>query len=189
MEIKKKTMVQSPLSNNASNVFSSMSDQFLIDTYVPNDMRIDIYDIDYNQLKKAGYKLISFDIDETIAGDNDPDPSKRTVELFDRLKSDGFKVILVTNANEERAKHFSEWLHVDYSYDSGKPLMNCFNAIMNKYGVTKSEMVHIGNSFLDDIAGGNQFGITTILVRNVSGSDIKDCEKPLVFELNKRNLL
>ena len=43
-----------------------MDDEYLIKTYVPDVFQKSIFNIDYDKLKAAGIKLISFDIDDTI---------------------------------------------------------------------------------------------------------------------------
>lgn len=48
------------------NQYQTMTDEYLKAIYVPDIYQKSIYSIDYKQLKEAGIKLISFDIDDTI---------------------------------------------------------------------------------------------------------------------------
>ena len=149
-----------------------MSDKDLIDTYVPDVYQKDIYAINYYQLKSAGIKLISFDIDDTIAKFEELTPPKNTVILFEKLKNIGFVLVLLSNTVMiSRAEHFADKLGVDYIAHAHKPrslsFAECQTRYFKKYGVIlkKEQMAHVGNSLLNDVAGGNVFGITTCLVR------------------------
>lgn len=141
--------------------------------YIPDVYQHDIYAIDYSKLKEAGIKLISFDIDDTIDAFlkiRAPGyrPPKRAIALFQRLKADGFTVALLTNAFESVGACFYEKLGADYYITRAKkPRTDNFEKMMEEYGLSKYQMAHVGNSMMNDVAGGNIFGITTCLVRAV----------------------
>lgn len=171
--------------------YDSMDKDYLRDNYVPSMYQKDIYSIDYDTLKEKGIKLISFDIDETIAGDDEEHPSKSAVTLFENLKDKGFTVVLITNAGEERAQVFSKLLGVDKIESAAKPLDSAFIRIIKENGITKNEMIHIGNSIVDDVAGGNSAGIYTALVDycHKGEKDMRQEEKDLIEKLKKEKLL
>lgn len=149
--------------------FSEMSNEYLRLNYVPDVYQPSIYKIDYQKLKNAGVKLISFDIDDTIAGLEDFNPPKEAKVLFENLKNMGFEVVLLSNTWDDRAANFAKKLGVDgkYKAKAEKPLTKNFTKLMEQYGLDKSQMAHVGNSMRDDVAGGNAFGIITCLVRRV----------------------
>lgn len=146
--------------------------------FVPDIYQKSIYTIDYDKLKEKGIKLISFDIDDTIndlvvnkVESNVPGfkitMPKEAKELFQKLKSMGFTVTLLTNANAKLASQACQQLNADGCISrASKPETRNFEIMKNQYGVEKSEMVHIGDNIRTDILGGNKFGITTCLVRN-----------------------
>lgn len=133
-------------------VFENMTDEYLIKNYVPDVYQKSIYSIDYGQLKKAGVKVISFDIDDTIVSIGKHDPDKAAVTLFHNLRNEGFDVYLVSNANEDRVKRFGEKLNAMYISRAVKPDIACLEAIRKAYSdkngvdVTPKEMAHVGNS-------------------------------------------
>lgn len=149
--------------------FSEMSNEYLRLNYVPDVYQPSIYKIDYQKLKNAGVKLISFDIDDTIAGLEDFNPPKEAKVLFENLKNMGFEVVLLSNTWDDRAANFAKKLGIDGKYNAKaeKPLTKNFTKILEQYGLDKSQMAHVGNSMRDDVAGGNAFGIITCLVRRV----------------------
>lgn len=165
-----------------------MTDDFLRDNYIPSVYQKDIYSIDYDELLQKGIKVLTFDIDETIAGDNEELPPKTAITLFENLKKKGFNIVLITNASMPRAELFGEKLNCPYIFDADKPLTKSFKTIINKYNIKSSELAHIGNSQFDDVAGGNSTGIITCLILNKSGKKYRKEEQLLKKELSKRKL-
>ena len=155
------------------NQYKTMTDEYLIKNYVPDVYQKSIFSIDYEQLKKAGVKVISFDIDDTIVSIAKHDPDKAAVTLFHNLRNEGFDVYLVSNANEDRVKLFGEKLNAMYISRAVKPDIACLEAIRKAYSdnngvdVTPKEMAHVGNSMTRDVAVGKSFGAIACLVRDV----------------------
>lgn len=159
----------------------NMTDEEL-QTFIPSVYQKDIYQIDYQKLKEHGIKLISFDIDDTISdsGINKLEAlvlhkkltlSKNAVELFKKLKEMGFIVTLVTNSTEVVGRGACKVLSADdYIARASKPETFAFENLQKRHGVEKSEMAHVGNSMRQDIKGGNDFGITTCLIRRAGFS-------------------
>lgn len=147
--------------------FKNMSDDYLRRVYVPTVYQPSIYRIDYQKLQDAGIRFLSFDIDDTIADLVEFNPPKEAQTLFEDLKRMGFEVILLTNARDDRAANFAEKLGIEGKYiaRAKKPLTTHFAKMQELCGLDKSQMAHIGNSIMDDVAGGNVFGVTTCLVR------------------------
>lgn len=147
--------------------FKDMPDEFLRRNYVPDVYQPSIYKIDYQKLWDAGIRFLSFDIDDTIADLVNPNPPKEAKTLFERLKAEGFAVMLLSNAWDNRAANFAEKLGIEGKYiaRAEKPLTSHFAKLQEICGLEKGQMAHIGNSIMDDVAGGNVFGVTTCLVR------------------------
>ena len=153
-------------------IYKTMTDEYLIKNYVPDVYQKSIFSIDYSQLKKAGVKVISFDIDDTIVSIAKHDPDNAAVTLFQNLKNEGFELYIVSNANEKRVKHFGEKLNAMYISRAVKPDTTCLEAIRKSYSdkngedVTPKEMAHVGNSMTRDVAVANSFGAIACLVRD-----------------------
>ncbi len=174
------------------NFFENMSVDFLQDHYVPDVYQKEIYDINYDQLWNAGIRLISFDIDDTLAGLLGSPPEK-VESLVANLKAKGFKVLLVTNANNARAHKFMEALRADgYVFDAHKPLADAFNDLMCRFELEPKQMAHVGNDLIDDVGGGKTAGVTACLVRRAGKSPIavpyKKQVDQLIAELENRGL-
>ena len=76
------------------NQYKTMTDEYLIKNYVPDVYQKSIFSIDYEQLKKAGVKVISFDIDDTIVPIEKHNPTKAPITLFENLKKWALKFFL-----------------------------------------------------------------------------------------------
>lgn len=152
-----------------NNDFGEMTD-YELRVYVPDVYQKSIYPgdkchINFGLLKANGIKFLSFDIDDTIIGlEQRHTVPPKTIDLFEELKKD-FKVILFSNGSRERVERVAEVLGIEYIARAGKPNIEAFREMQERFGVEKSEMAHIGNNLIDDIRGGNMFGITTCLVR------------------------
>ena len=150
-----------------------MSNEYLIKTYVPDVYQKSIFNINYVQLENAGIKLLSFDIDDTIESIATHKPSKESITLFEQLRKMSFDIYLISNANYDRVKLFSEMLKVEAVHRAEKPYTQGFEKLQESFEkkngcrVSPKEMAHVGNSMIKDIATGNSFGATTCLVRNV----------------------
>ena len=138
--------------------YEDMSDDYLKKTYVPDVYQKSIFSVDYGLLKAKGIKVLSFDIDGTIAKLRHHHPPKETISLFVNLKNMGFEIFLLSNTHSDhRAENFSEMLNVECIYHAYKPCIDGLEEIRNryfqKYGtpLPKEQMAHIGNSIVSDV--------------------------------------
>lgn len=143
---------------------------------IPDVYQKNIYQIDYAQLKEAGIKVISFDVDDTIVELEKPAVflSSDVVLKFQDLRNMGFELYLISNnIFEHRVRRIGEKLGADYIPDAEKPDTRNFDLIRERYfkrhgvRIQPKEMAHIGNSLIKDVGFGNSYGVTTCLVRRL----------------------
>ena len=165
-----------------------------MDNFVPDIYQKNIYDIDYEKLKKIGIKCLLFDLDNTLVPVKMDVPSKKVKELFNYLENN-FKVIILSNSNKKRLIPFKDILNVDTSASSKKPFKHKYIKIMKLYNFKEYEIAAIGDQLLTDILGANKVGITSILVNPIGeyekfGTKInRFLEKFIYFILKKKNIL
>ena len=165
-----------------------------MEKYVPDIYQKSIYRINYNQLFSRGIKCLLFDLDNTLVPIDEKVPSKEVKELFDRLKSIGFKIIIFTNSRSKRVKPFKNILNVDCCPFACKPFSKKFLSIIKIYNLKFSEVAIIGDSIMDDIYGGNKVGITTILIEQLKPKEFfiaslkRKREKKVLKKLRDNNL-
>lgn len=162
--------------------------------YVPDIYKKSIYAIDYNKLKANGIKCLLFDLDNTLVPYTESIPSKKVRDLFKKLRDLGFRVLIFSNSGKKRLTPFKEQLGVDFCYRCWKPSPKKFLFVLKEYKYNESEVAIIGDQILTDIIGGNNVGITTILVNPISKKDFlftkfnRLKEKRLVKKLSKQDL-
>ena len=142
-----------------------------MEIYVPDIYQENIYKINYENLLSRGIKCLIFDLDNTLVTITEKKPRPETKELFDKLKNQGFKIIIASNSINARVKPFKEELKVDYIFSTKKPHIEKINEYIknSKYGL--DEIAMIGDSMMDDVVCGNTIGITTILLDQISKAE------------------
>ena len=109
-----------------------------MEKYVPDIYQKSIYTIDYDKLKARGIKCLLYDLDNTLVPFDVKEADEKIKDLFDELKEKGFKVIIFSNSPKNRLKPFKDYLQVDCSASSRKPLKTSFLKIsMVKYFIVK----------------------------------------------------
>ena len=165
-----------------------------MEKYIPDMYQKSIYTIDYEKLLKRGIKCLLFDLDNTVAPINMKNPSKKIKKLFGELKEQGFKVIIFSNSPKTRLKPFKDTLEVDCAARACKPHPKKFLEVMKEYDFSVSEIAIIGDQILTDVIGGNNVGITTILVNPISPRDFvftkinRFREKKIIKKLEQKDL-
>ena len=140
--------------------------------FIPKKYQKDIFSIDYQYLKDNGYKLIIFDLDNTIGLVKDKVCKKETVEFLNNLNK-LMPVVIASNSLKKRVSSFCSQINCDKMYFSLKPSLKILRKIKKKYQIDYSQMVIIGDQLLTDIICGNRRGLLTILVDQLGSYDLK----------------
>lgn len=130
-----------------------------------------IYDLDTEKLKQLGIKGIITDLDNTLIDWNQPDATPELLEWFKNLTDEGFRIIVLSNNNDERVRRFAEPHGISYIPAARKPGKNAFRTALHKLGLSEQETVVIGDQLFTDILGGNRMGLFTILVIPTATTD------------------
>ncbi len=138
--------------------------------FLPDMYSESIFTINYKKLKKKGIKCLLLDLDNTISPAKEVVLYEETKKLIDKLKKD-FKIIIFSNNFPKRIGKFGDYYSVDIACVSLKPLSYKYRYILRKYKYNKNEVAAIGDQLITDIQGGNNIGITTILVNPMTEID------------------
>ncbi len=134
-----------------------------INLVIPRSYQKNIFEIDYQSLKKAGYHNLIFDIDNTIMPVNSIDVSLKLQRFMNEIKKD-FNICLVSNNSHDRVYPVSEKLNLLSLSNAHKPTPEAFKQSLILLKGTPENTIMIGDQMLSDIVGGNQNGLYTILV-------------------------
>lgn len=171
----------------------------LIDKFIPFDCVENIYKIDYNKLYSQGFKIILFDLDNTIQRNIDNLPSDLALKQINIIKEVGFKVFILSNNSVERISDTLKYLNIEGYGKSKKPLKKGFNKVLKdlicKGLITKpEEVLMIGDQVLTDVWGANKVNIKPILVKPIDLTTEKwytslnrKTEKKIIHKIRKRN--
>ena len=153
-----------------------------MDLFVPDMYAQSVFTINYEKLKKSGIKCLLFDLDNTLCPVAIDKINKKTKDLFEELKEQGFKLVIISNSHKPRLAPFKEDLNVDVSASSKKPLKSKYQRILKTFGFKDYEVAAIGDQLLTDILGANRMNFTSILVNPISKNDLKVTKFNRIFE-------
>jgi len=136
------------------------------------DMYLDsIFKIEYDELFSRGMRGLVYDIDNTLAEIDRPEPNDRLIVLFDSLKEMGYDICLLSNNNEGRVRRFNEKLKIHAIHRAAKPRSRGIKKAMSLLGTDEKNTVIIGDQIFTDVWCGKSHGLYTILVRPVAKKD------------------
>ena len=75
----------------------------MLEQFYPRLYLNSAYEVPYGDFREKGYRGVIFDIDNTLVPHDAP-ADARALELFDRLRSLGFRTCLLSNNKEPRVK-------------------------------------------------------------------------------------
>ncbi|ALM57212.1 YqeG family HAD IIIA-type phosphatase [Staphylococcus equorum] len=139
--------------------------------FMPNEYVQSVFQIDIDKLAASGVKGIITDLDNTLVGWDEADPTAAVKQWFEKANALGITITIVSNNNEKRVGSFSKSLNVDYIFKAKKPRGRAFNQAAQLMHLKPAEIVVIGDQMLTDVFGGNRRGLFTIMVVPVKQTD------------------
>ncbi len=135
--------------------------------FFPDDYIKSVYDVDFSALYKEGYRLLLFDVDNTLVPHGAP-ADERAKALFSELKEMGYKVYFLSNNKEGRVKSFCEAVGGDgYIFKCNKPSPRAYLRAIALSGVSKDEALFFGDQIFTDVMGAKNAGIRNAMVEPV----------------------
>ena len=136
---------------------------------IPDMYKKNIYEINYEKLKKIGKKYLFFDLDNTIISYLQNKPTKENKILFDKLKKMGFEVFIFSNSPSNRLEPFEKELNVKAFSGSMKPLKKGYKKVLNMYD--KDKCVFIGDQIMTDVIGAKRNGLYVIFIDRINNKE------------------
>ena len=138
----------------------------------PNMYKKNIFEIDYNKLKKQGITCLIFDLDNTLGLIEHEKCPLKTKKLLKELQKD-FLILISSNNTKKRIAPYLKDLGIGGVAFSLKPSTKVLRKIKKHYNLNKKEMVMIGDQIVTDILSGNRYKIMTILVDPLGEKDLR----------------
>ena len=135
-----------------------------------------VYEINYDQLKEQGIKVLAFDLDSTVMKSKSGIFTQDTLKMFDNLKKDFRLLIISNNSNLQYIEKAANQVDFPILAQAKKPWTNIAKSFLKENNININEMVMIGDRPLTDILFGKLLGCKTILVDSISWQE----ETPIV---------
>lgn len=140
--------------------------------HCPNAYVTHFSHITVDWLKAHHIRVLCCDIDNTLVASHDPDANVEVKTYIDRIRKEGIKVVLLSNATKQRANRFSSWLKVDAIYAlSLKPLPTNLWRVKKRFKVKNHEIALMGDQVFTDYLATRLAGVVSILVKPISNKD------------------
>ena len=140
--------------------------------FIPNMYAPDIFHIDYQRLKELGYKLIIFDLDNTIGTYKEKVCNEKFAKFLKDLQKEWI-IVVASNSHSSRVKNFLKDLNIEACSWSFKPTLKALRKIKKNYQIEYTKMIIIGDQILTDILAGNRKSLFTVLVDPLEDYDLK----------------
>ena len=136
--------------------------------YIPSQVETSFLSIDYHGLKQVGYKVILFDLDNTLAPYTDSSPTEELKQSIKAIQDEGFKIYLVSNNNNQRIQIFTNELGLAGALaKAGKPGANKILQFLREKNIKPSEVIAVGDQLVTDILAYNRAGLYSVLVKTI----------------------
>ena len=140
--------------------------------FCPIEATESILDIDPDNLREVGKKLVLLDVDNTLVEWRSEDIPETTHAWIDAVKAQGLGICILSNTRHpERLRRLSERLGIKYLTGRFKPSRSMYRQALTDFGVTEDEAIMIGDQLFTDILGANRTGIEAIWVKQMAPVD------------------
>ena len=123
-----------------------------------------VCDISLQVLKDFNIQALILDVDNTLTTHNNPEVKPEILSWLELMKSNGIKLIIVSNNYPERVKPFADMLSLEYVSRGQKPLPKGFSEACKRLNVPKKNICAVGDQIFTDILGANLKGLKSIFV-------------------------
>lgn len=130
-----------------------------------------IYDIDLDELKSRGVKVIMFDLDSTLMISKSGCFLEETMQWLERVRQDFEIAIISNNYSEEYLDKARKVCDFRVIGAARKPDPKIMQSYLDEVGVEPCCACMVGDRPLTDILGGKRLGCTTILVDSINAEN------------------
>lgn len=130
-----------------------------------------VYEVNYDELKNKGVKILIFDLDSTVMKSKTGVFTQATIQLFKNLAKDFMLAIASNNKNIEYINKVREQVDFTVLGHANKPNPSVIKDLLTENALKSEEAVVIGDRPLTDILVGKLLGAKTVLVDSISWSE------------------
>ena len=130
-----------------------------------------IYEIDFEELKKQGIKCIMFDLDSTVMLSKSATFTQKTVDWFNTFINDFEVAIISNNPKKEYIENASKLAPCRVIGNAKKPNPKIAKMYLDEVNIDPKNAVMVGDRPLTDILVGKFLGCKTILVGSINPNE------------------
>lgn len=124
--------------------------------------------IDSDFFKRENIRFLLLDIDNTLIGDNVPEPDESSIAFLKRLEDEGIEFYLVSNNKKDRVDSFNKQFNYRAIYRASKPFARKLNRVMKEMNAKKEQTALIGDQIFTDVLAAKNARIRMILVSPIN---------------------
>lgn len=143
----------------------------MLNNFKPTWMVNAIYDLTPEQLQAHGIKAVLTDLDNTLIAWNNPNGTPQLKAWLAQLQTAGIPLVVVSNNNHQRVQKAVAELQLPFIARAKKPLASGIIKAQKQLGLSRHEVVMVGDQLITDMHAGNIAGVRTILVKPIIDSD------------------
>lgn len=126
------------------------------------------FEVNYDELKKIGIKVLIFDLDSTVMKSKSGVFTDDAIALFQNLSKDFSLLIASNNKNVDYISKVRPQISFPLISHANKPNPKSILSFLNEKGVKPSSAAIIGDRPLTDILAGKLGGMKTVLVDSIN---------------------
>lgn len=130
----------------------------------PDEIFGKLSDIKAEDLRRYGIEGIALDADNTTVRDHTDIVLEGVNEWIEKMRSDGFSVILLSNGKQERAGRIAGKLGINAVARAKKPLISGYIRACAKMKTAPRSTVMIGDQVFTDVIGAKRAGCKSFYV-------------------------
>lgn len=143
----------------------------MLEEFKPTWMVKSIYSVSPEQLKAHGIRAVFSDLDNTLIAWNNPNGTPELHKWMAELKDAGIPLIVISNNSKKRVEKAVASLKLPFMSRSLKPLSFGITRARKKLGLSKEEVVMVGDQLMTDMLAAHQAGVRSILVQPIIKTD------------------
>ena len=137
----------------------------LWDYFTPDDILPDVYAVTPTKCAEAGVRAVVFDIDNTLAPYEVPEPDEKLAAFLHSFSEAGIRVALVSNNKPERVERFNRALGLFAQADAHKPNKGALSSVLAYFApLSGREILFVGDQLFTDVLTARKNGVRAVTV-------------------------
>ena len=140
--------------------------------FLPNIITESITDLTPELLRQKNIRLLMLDFDNTIVPYTTDTPTPEMAQWLKDMVASDIQICIVSNSKRDRVPKFCAAYGMECITHAKKPFTKGIRQCLDKYGIPAENAALAGDQIYTDTLGGNNAGVTSILVTAIDNHNI-----------------